>query len=68
MDEEAWKSRVRDSVGAVRAAHGDHRFQRGVLQAVQGYYYLVNSEGTRLKVPRARCTFRRGPRRWPRTA
>ncbi len=50
VDEEAWKARVR-SLSSVFAPYGQIISSSVEVQIVQGHYYLVTSEGTRIKTP-----------------
>jgi len=56
VEEETWKSRVRD-LSALFAPHKEIIGSSAEFFTVQGYYYLVNSEGTRLKVPESSLHF-----------
>ena len=56
VEEETWKSRVRD-LSALFAPHKEIIGSSAEFFRVQGYYYLVNSEGTRLKVPESSLHF-----------
>ncbi|RPI11718.1 MAG: hypothetical protein EHM65_06845, partial [Acidobacteriales bacterium] len=56
VDEEAWKSRLR-SLSSLFAPYSQIISSSADFQMVQGYYYLVTSEGTRIRVPEGSAHF-----------
>ncbi len=50
VEEDTWKSRLR-SLSSLFGAHPRITGSSAEFQAVQGAYYMANSEGTRLRVP-----------------
>ena len=56
LNEEAWKSRLR-TLSGLFAPYSQVISSSVDFQTVQGYYYLVTSEGTRIKVPEGSAHF-----------
>ncbi len=57
LDEEGWKARLR-RLSAVFAAHPEVLSSTVEFQQIQGVYYLVTSEGTRVRIPEGSAHFR----------
>lgn len=56
LDEEAWKARLR-RLSSAFAAYPDVLSSTVEFQHVQGVYYLVTSEGTRIRIPEGSTHF-----------